>query len=123
MSASSDADRAGPSAAIAAARLTVTLRLADAALAGRDREDPGQRAGLRERDLARPGCRRAAASAAAWRCSVLITSSSTDHACTPGSAPTAVGDALGERVLHRAAADGQVDADARGAVGVDDGAT
>ena len=39
-----------PRLASAAARLTVTLRLADAALARRDRVDAGQRAGLGERD-------------------------------------------------------------------------
>ena len=41
-----------PSAAIAAARLTVTDDLPDAALAGRDREDAGEGVGAGEGDLA-----------------------------------------------------------------------
>ena len=84
-------------------------RLADAALAGGDRVDPGQRAGLGERDLllaAPPSFARIS-----LRCSSLITSRSTVTDVTPSTASTARGHPPGDLVAHRASGDRQVDVD------------
>ena len=77
-------------------------RLADAALAGGDGVDPGQGAGLGERDLALvvAAAQRRAAPCAARRSSRRARRRPRS---TPGTAPTAVGHVAGDGVAHRAA--------------------
>ena len=95
-------------------------RLADPALARRHAVHARQRAGLGERDdgLGRAAAEVLAASRRAAR--RLITSRSTRTAVTPGTRDTASVTPRGDRLAHRAAGDGEVDADVGDAVGHDD---
>ena len=93
-------------------------RLAHTTLAGRDREDPGQRPGHREGDLAY----RVVAAQQGLQSLALLGAHHVeldDH----GRDATEAGDRcrhpLGQGVLHRAPRDRQVDRDSRSAVGVD----
>ena len=103
--------------------------LADAALAGRDEQRPGPRAGLGERD--RPalgvalrlavGCGRGRLPCSwmrsASRSWSVITVNSTADGVTPSSAATASSTRLRDLVLQRAAGDGEGDEDGHAAVG------
>ena len=105
-------------------------RLADAALARRDQQRPGLRAGLGERDHAAlgvavglaPGRRCAAESPwrllrSSSRSSSVITVKSRSIESTPSSAVAGVGHASLDLVPQRAAGDGEGDQDADDAVG------
>ena len=102
-----------PCWARATARLTVIERLADAALAGRDRDDLGRRVGGREADV-HLRVRRAALGAQVRRqLLAFLVGHRPEHdldVVDVGQLHDRVGDVAGDAVLERAARHGQLDA-------------